>query len=186
MRSGRFSSLFWSANPRWVEGRRLITAGFLHSGLWHIGLNMLALWWLGQQLEPLLGRVKFAVVYMTSLVAGSLGVLIASPHDLTVGASGAIFGLLGALVFYGRRTGSSAVHSQAMYYAVTAFIFGLLFPMTDNFTHAGGFVGGWLTARVLDPQKPERINHMLIALGCLLLSVLSIIASVLVALRENG
>jgi rhomboid protease GluP len=71
------------------------------------------------------------------------------------------------------------VHRQAINYAVTMFIFGLIMPGIDNYAHAGGFAGGYLVARVLDPLKPERIDHMLIAVGCLAASVLAIVASVL-------
>jgi rhomboid protease GluP len=99
--------------------------------------------------------------------------------DFTVGASASIFGLLGALVYYGRRGGSRMVGSQAWSWAVMMFIFGLIMPGVDNYAHAGGFAGGYLAGRVLDPLKPERIDHMVAAVACLALSVLSIVASVL-------
>ena len=98
---------------------------------------------------------------------------------LTVGASASIFGLLGALVYYGRRGGSRLVYSQAMTYAVMMFVFGLMMHGIDNYAHAGGFLGGWLAGRVLDPLHPERINHMLIAVILLALSILSILVSLL-------
>ena len=91
---------------------------------------------------------------------------------LTVGASASIFGLLGALVYYGNRSGSSMIRSQAMTYAAIMFVFGLVMAGTDNYAHAGGFGGGWLAARLLDPLKPERVKHMLTAVICLGLSVL--------------
>jgi rhomboid protease GluP len=97
---------------------------------------------------------------------------------LTVGASAPIFGLLGAVVYYGRRSGSRMAHSQAWSWAVTMFVFGLIMPGVDNYAHAGGFAGGYLAGQLLDPLKPERIDHMLWAVGCLALSVLSIVASV--------
>ena len=82
----------------------------------------------------------------------------------SVGASASIFGLLGALVCYGQRTGSRVVHSQAMGYAGILFLMGLIMPGVDNYAHAGGFAGGYLVARWLDPLKPERIDHLLMAL----------------------
>jgi rhomboid protease GluP len=94
-----------------------------------------------------------------------------------VGASASIFGLLGALVHYGRQSGSSLIHGQAKQWALILFIYGLIMPGIDNFAHAGGFLGGYLVGRVLDPLKPEQINHIVIAVGCLVLSVLSIVAS---------
>src|SRR5215212_1607432 len=75
---------------------RLVTAGFLHSGLLHIGFNMYILYWLGTMLEPSLGHLRFLALYMTSLVCGSFGALLLSPNAVTVGASGAVFGLMGA------------------------------------------------------------------------------------------
>ena len=77
------------------EWYRLVTGGFLHAGLLHVGLNMFALWILGSQLEAAVGRLRFGVIYGAALLSGSLGVMILSPHEPTVGASGAIFGLLG-------------------------------------------------------------------------------------------
>jgi rhomboid protease GluP len=94
-----------------------------------------------------------------------------------VGASAPIFGLLGALVYYGRRTGSSMVHREALHYAVVLFVFGLIMRGVDNYAHAGGFVGGYLTGMWMDPLKPERIDHLVGALGCLMVAALSIAAS---------
>lgn len=78
------------------EWYRLVTAGFLHYGLIHIGFNMLILYQLGQLLEPVFGRVRFGLVYLTALLGGSVGALILTPNALTAGASGAVFGLMGA------------------------------------------------------------------------------------------
>src|SRR5690606_37064613 len=124
--------------------------------------------------------------FLLSSVAGqALGflpipVLQGAPY--TVGASAAIFGLLGALVYYGRRTGSSAVGSTAWNYAIILFVFGFIMRGVDNYAHAGGFLGGLLMARLLDPLKPERVNHMLAAVVCLALSVLSVVVSLVYGL----
>ena len=75
---------------------RIVTSGFLHAGLLHIGFNMYLLYLLGQMLEPAIGSVRFSLIYTVSLLAGSLGALIVSPNSVTVGASGAVFGLMGA------------------------------------------------------------------------------------------
>jgi rhomboid protease GluP len=98
---------------------------------------------------------------------------------MTVGASAPIFGLLGAVVYYGRRTGSSLASSQAWSWAIPLFIFGLIMPGIDNYAHAGGFAGGYVAGRLLDPLRRETIDHMLIAVICLALSVLSVVVSVL-------
>jgi rhomboid protease GluP len=176
--------------PVFLMGRwwTVLSASWLHGGLLHILFNMM---WV-RQLAPadaeLYGPGRMIIIYT---VAGAVGFTLSSMAgaylgflpflqgaQFTVGASAAIFGLLGALVYYGRRTGSNVVHSQAVYYAATLFVFGLIMRGVDNYAHAGGFIGGFVASRLLDPLKPERINHMVIAVGCLLLSILSIVASV--------
>lgn len=81
------------------EWWRLLTSGFLHFGLIHLAFNMIALWVIGQDLEQVLGRTRFLVVYLVSLLGGSLAVfLLGAENALTAGASGAVFGLMGGLV----------------------------------------------------------------------------------------
>lgn len=183
------SGLFPILSGRWWT---VLSAGWLHASLLHIAFNMMWIRQLAPPVGELYGPGRMVIIYtiagvcgfaLTSAVAWAayshlLPVFMAGAM-VTIGASAPIFGLLGALVYYGRRTGSSHVHSQAMYYAVTLFVFGFIMPGVDNYAHAGGFLGGYLASRVLDPLKPERIDHMIIALGCLVLTVLSIIVSVL-------
>ena len=90
---------------------------------------------------------------------------------VTVGASASIFGFLGALVHYGRRTGSSHIGRAGIQYAVFMGIMGFIFPGVDNAAHLGGFVGGYLASMILDPLKKERIDHILIAVGCLVVTL---------------
>jgi rhomboid protease GluP len=101
----------------------------------------------------------------------------------TLGASAPIFGLLGALVYYGRRGGSSIVRAEAGGYALTLFVFGLIMPGVDNYAHAGGFAGGYLTGMWLDPLTRERMDHFVWAAACLVLTALAIIVSIITALR---
>jgi rhomboid protease GluP len=101
---------------------------------------------------------------------------------ITVGASAPIFGLLGALVYYGRRGGSSLVGSEALGYALAMGVFGLIMPGVDNAAHAGGFLGGYAAAMWLDPLKRERMDHFVGAAICLLLTALSVVASVVTGL----
>jgi rhomboid protease GluP len=168
----------------------VLSAAWLHGSALHILFNLM---WI-RQLAPAVGElygpgrmvivytvggiVGFAASSSAGFVLGGMPIPFLRGADLTVGASASIFGLLGALVYYGRRSGSSLVRGQAMSWALTGFVFGFLMPGIDNYAHAGGFAGGYLAGRWLDPLKPERVNHMAIAVVCLALSMLSIIVSV--------
>ncbi len=166
----------------------VISAGWLHGSLIHILFNMYWVRQLAPAVSDLYGPGRLVIIYTVATVLGfamsSTAFLIGIPipflggAGMTVGASAAIFGLLGALVYYGRRTGSSAIYRQALMYAVMMFVFGLVMAGIDNWAHAGGFAGGYLAGRVLDPMQPERVKHMTWALVCLALTVLSILASV--------
>jgi rhomboid protease GluP len=100
----------------------------------------------------------------------------------TIGASASIFGLIGALAWYGRRTGHSQVSDYAKKMAIGGALFGFLMPGIDNWAHLGGFAGGYLSARILDPLLPERGDHVLLGLLCLLLSAVSVGVSIVTGL----
>ena len=122
---------------------RLITAAFLHYGPIHLGLNMLALWWLGQPVEAALGRIRFILLYLAAGLAGSTGALLLNFNSVTVGASGAIFGILGALlVLEYQVTGSLA--GQAM----TLIVINVAFSFAISNISIGGHLGG-LAAGIL-------------------------------------
>jgi membrane associated rhomboid family serine protease len=124
------------ANGDWW---RLITAAFLHANLLHIGLNMLALVWLGAPVERYLGHFQYLALYLVSGLAGSAGALIATPTGLTVGASGAIFGIMGALLIIEyQATGNIAGQ------AFTLIVINLLFSFTVSGISVGGHIGGLL------------------------------------------
>jgi rhomboid protease GluP len=166
----------------------VLAASWLHGNLLHILFNMYGVRQLGPGVAELYGPGRMVIVYTAGGIVGflfssTMGLVLYPPEHfhMTLGASASIFGLLGAAVYYGRRSGSRFVQSQAMYYAISMFVFGLLFPGIDNYAHAGGFAGGWLAGRLLDPLRPERINHMLGAVVCLVLSLLSIVVSYLVS-----
>ena len=106
------------------------------------------------------------------------GFLFLRGGQFTVGASAPICGLIGAILYYGHRSGSSVARSYASSYLMSLAIMGFLIPGIDNYAHAGGFGGGYLAARLLDPLKPERGDHLAMAIGCLVLSLLSIVVSV--------
>jgi rhomboid protease GluP len=158
----------------------LLSAGWLHGGLLHIGFNLYWIRFLAPETAELYGPSRMVIIYTISSITGFLASsLMGSP--LTVGASAPILGLLGALVYYGRRTGSSVVGRTAWSYALFMIIFGFLMGgRTDNWAHLGGFVGGFLAGVVLDPRKPETGNHAAVAVVCLALTVASIVASLVI------
>jgi rhomboid protease GluP len=171
----------------------IFSAGWLHGGLLHIFFNLLWVRQLAPETADLYGPGRTVIVYTISSACGFaissvMGVLIpgipviGGASYITVGASAAIMGLLGAQVCYGRRTGSHIVRAGAWQYAVMLFFFGLIMPGVDNWAHAGGFGGGYLTALALDPRKPERVDHLLGALACLAITAASIVASVVLGL----
>jgi membrane associated rhomboid family serine protease len=127
------------------EWYRLITAAFLHYGPIHLGMNMLALWWLGQPVEAALGRARFALVYLVAGLAGSTGALILSPNEVTVGASGAIFGILGAL-FVLEYHATGRLMGQAMTLIVINIAFSFAVPNISIGGHLGGLLAGVVSA----------------------------------------
>jgi len=156
---------------------RIITGGFLHESLLHIGFNMYILYMLGRMLEPALGRVKFGVIYGVALLTGSLGALIVSPHSLTVGASGAVFGIMGA----------AAVEMRARKIPVMQSGIGglILINLVISFTlsgiswggHIGGLIGGALAAFLL--QQGEQRRAQALAVGaCAVIAVAAAAGSI--------
>jgi membrane associated rhomboid family serine protease len=134
---------------------RLVTSGFIHAGLPHLLFNMLSLWVLGSLLEPVTGRARFLLIYFASLLAGSFGALVAQPVGTTVGASGAIFGLLAAAIVVLRSRGIDPMESGLVFWLG----FNLLFTFTVSGIsiggHIGGLVGGALAAIALYELGPR-------------------------------
>lgn len=124
---------------------RLVTSGFLHYGVFHIGFNMYVLYILGPVLERGAGRLRFGLIYFVSLLAGSLGALLVSPESLTAGASGAIFGLMGALVLAYRSMGVRIQDSPVFGILVLNLVITFLLPGISAGGHIGGLVGGLVT-----------------------------------------
>jgi rhomboid protease GluP len=172
----------------------LVTAAWLHGGVLHILFNVLWIRQLGPEIANLYGPGRMIIIYTVSSITGfALSTFMyVSPislpffggANLTVGASAPIFGMLGALVHYGRRTGSSHVGQSGLQYALIMGVMGFVFPGVDNTAHLGGFVGGYAASLILDPLKPERIDHLAIAVGCLLFTFGAIIWSVITALPQ--
>jgi membrane associated rhomboid family serine protease len=147
---------------------RIITGGFLHENLLHIGFNMYVLYILGKLLEPVLGRFRFGLIYAVSLLAGSLGALIISPHSLTVGASGAVFGLMGAAAVEMRARQISIMQSGIGGLILINLIISFTLPGISWGGHIGGLIGGALSALAI--QLGSRYRSQALALGaCVLL-----------------
>ena len=141
----------------------LVTAIYLHGGLLHIVFNLLWIRQLGPMVEEFFSRSRLIIIFT---VSGVFGFIISNFVGITftIGASGSIFGLMGALVFYGRDRGGvfgQAIFRQLMGWAIMIFIFGFLMPGINNFAHGGGFVGGYLAARLLgyNEKKTESLSH---------------------------
>jgi rhomboid protease GluP len=176
------------ALPVFIYGRwwTILSAGWLHGGALHILFNMMWVRQLGPAVADIYGAARMVIIYTVACAAGFflssfMGYYLPIPFlgggGLTIGASAPIFGLLGSLVYYGRRGGSSMVKSEALGYAVTLFVMGLILPGVDNAAHAGGFAGGYLAGMWLDPLKRERMDHFVGAVVCIAATALAIIAS---------
>lgn len=134
--------------PAVAEGEwyRLITSGFLHYGLFHIGLNMFALYVIGQLLEPALGTARFVALYAASLLAGSFGALLLDPNALTVGASGAVFGIFGATMVIARGRGMNEIAGQLGLLLVLNLVITFTISNISVGGHLGGLAAGLLCA----------------------------------------
>jgi membrane associated rhomboid family serine protease len=130
------------------EWWRLITAAFLHGGILHLGMNMLMLWWIGSPMEMALGRARFLGLYLVTALSGSAGALLLDPESLTVGASGAIFGILGAALVLERQRvyvlGGSALSIIVLNLVITFAV-----PNISIGGHVGGLAGGILCGLAL-------------------------------------
>jgi membrane associated rhomboid family serine protease len=164
------------ANGEWW---RLVTAGFLHGGLLHIGFNMYILWFIGNQLEPVLGRVRFVALYFASLLAGSFGALLFSPTALTVGASGAVFGLMGATAVMEYRRGMNPMQGGIGPLIVLNLVIGFLPGLNISIGgHIGGLVGGAFAGYVIDQLQTRRIGGLIAPVAvCLVVAAIAVAAS---------
>jgi membrane associated rhomboid family serine protease len=169
---------------------RLLTAGFLHDGILHIAFNMWFLYIMGPMLENAVGRLNYAVVYFVSLLAGSFGALLFTPLDPSVGASGALFGVLGALIVVAYYRRISIWQSGLALILIINIVFSLTVADISIGAHLGGLVGGAICGWLI-VQLGERRNLQSLALaGCAVVGVASIVAAIAVAglhgLAPNG
>jgi membrane associated rhomboid family serine protease len=166
----RFNHEYW----------RLLTSGFLHADLLHILLNMYVLFWIGRLLEPAIGRPRFVAIYFTGLLAGSLGALIISPMNPTLGASGAIFGLMGAAFTEAHRRGLDPIRNQLLLLIVVNLALTLGISGISIGAHIGGLIGGAL-ATLGFQQGERRGSPQLGYAACAAIAAISVVGSILVA-----
>lgn len=162
------------------EYYRLITSGFLHANFIHIGFNMWLLWILGRMLEPAIGGMRFAAIYVTSLLAGSLGALIVDPNTPSLGASGAVFGLMGAAVVELRARGFDPMRSGIGGLILINLVISFAVPGISWGAHIGGLIGGALAALII--RFGDRYRSTVLGLaGCLALSAAAVVAGIAAA-----
>lgn len=161
----------------WQAGRwwSLLTANYLHGSILHILFNMLWLRQIGPLVEELFGASRFLTIYTVAGLLGSVFSTLART-PFFIGASGAVFGLFGALIAYGLQRGGTfgtgLFHQMALWAAI-GFVFGILMPGTDNWGHLGGLAAGLIVGTVLGYQERTRqkLGHHIAALAVLVLII---------------
>jgi membrane associated rhomboid family serine protease len=169
-----------------AEPWRFLTAAFLHGPIYHILFNMYALWIVGQYLEPLLGRFRFALLFVVSAIGGSVGYLLLTSPQLdpasgaifwapTVGASGAVFGLFGAMLVLNRHLGRSSA-GIVMVILING-VLGFVYPGIAWQAHLGGFVTGMAVAAVITATAPQNRRRLQLPAVAAILIVLAVAAT---------
>jgi len=177
----RKGALFGPAIEHQHEYWRLLTAGFMHYSVLHIAFNMFFLWVIGSMLEPAIGHVNFLAVFLASLLAGSFGALLFEPDVLTVGASGACFGVLGALIVVARARRIPIWQSGLGPTLLINIVFSLSVAGISIGGHLGGFIGGLLTGAAVVELAERRGNQPAALLACVAIGVISVAGAIAVA-----
>jgi membrane associated rhomboid family serine protease len=170
------NSMFYAPLFTEYQPWRMITSGFVHdwSGPMHILLNSYAIWIFGRQLEPMLGKLRFLALYLVSIFAGSVAVLwLSNPQVPVVGASGGLFGLMGAYFIIVRSLGSNG--SQIFVLIAINLAMGFFIPGISWEGHLGGLIGGLAMAGVYaETRRPEqRVARLLGVAGVVALLLLA-------------
>jgi membrane associated rhomboid family serine protease len=163
---------------------RLITSGFLHENLIHIGFNMYLLYLLGLMLEPSIGSLRFGVIYFTALLAGSFGVVLVTSEP-SLGASGAVFGLMGAAVVELRARRLSVMQSGIGGLIVINLVLSFSIAGISYGAHVGGLIGGALAAFAIRSADARRVPALGI-IACLLLSAAAVFGAIAVSASGSG
>lgn len=183
--AGACNSLLGAWIPGVTDGAlwQVMTSAFTHVEIWHLGFNMLVLWFLGPQLETALGRVRFLALYLLSALAGSVAVLWLAPEQTqTIGASGAMFGLMGALLVVAFKVGGNV--SQIGGWLLINAVLTFTFPNISWQGHLGGFLGGVLIAGIL-AYAPRQRRSLWQTSGLALLGIL-LVAAIAVRVLAAG
>ena len=157
------------------EPWRLLTGVLVHGGFFHLALNMLALWMLGQNLEPMLGRARYLALYLISGLGGSVAVAVLDPGGATVGASGAIFGLMAALLIIGRHIGANV--TGLLVILGINFVLGFIIGGIAWQAHLGGAIVGALVAFILTrTRRREQRTAQILLLAAVVIALIVIVA----------
>lgn len=167
----RFGANVDSITISYHEYYRLLTCAFLHIGIIHLLVNMYTLYIIGSQVESFFGKLKYISIYIISAITGSMFSLVFSHNTVSCGASGAIFGLMGALLYFGyhyRIYLGNVLKSQIIPLIITNLIVGFCLSGVDNAAHIGGLIGGVLTSMIVGvpdkDSKRDRINGIILLL----------------------
>jgi membrane associated rhomboid family serine protease len=169
---------------------RILTSGFLHYSLLHIAFNMFFLYILGRILEPAIGSLNFVAVYLASLLAGSFGALLFEPGALTVGASGACFGVLGALIVVAHNRRISLWQCGLALTLLINIVFSFSVSGISIGGHLGGLIGGLISGAVVVELGERRGLHSAALAVCAAVAAVSVVGAIAVAgshgLTPNG
>jgi len=161
---GMTGGLAWQQGWWWT----VLTAIYLHGSLLHIFFNLMWVRQLGPSVTEVYGPARGFILFS---IAGAVGFIVSNvfAHTPTVGASGSIFGLIAAMIVYGRRSGHSMMTQQLWTYAAIMFVMGFFMGSVNNWAHAGGFAGGYATAMLMPSrdQRRETLPESLAAIGLL-------------------
>lgn len=160
---------------------RILTSGFLHYSLLHIAFNMFFLYIMGRMLEPAIGPLNFLVVYLVSLLAASFGALLFEPDALTVGASGACFGVLGALIVVAYNRRISLWQSGLGLTLVINIVFSFSVAGISIGGHLGGLIGGLITGAVIVELDERRGLRSAALAACAAVGAISVVGAIAVA-----
>lgn len=174
--------------PAVADGQywRLITSGFMHGGILHLAFNMYALYWLGGMLEPSLGRARFLALYFSSLLAGTFGALLFAPNALTVGASGAVFGLMAAAFVLQRLRGMDPMALGIGPVILFNLAFTFLIPNISIGGHIGGLVGGAVAAFAVERLSQRRASPVVAVAACAAVGLVAIAGAIAVSLAGQS